>query len=130
MSAPSPGAGGLPPSRRIKRNRDFQRVRAEGGRVAHGCLLLNWLVRTPPAQSRLGVVAGKKVGAAVERARAKRLLREAFRVHQHQLRAPAEVVLVARSSIVGKAFAEAERDYLAALRRAGLLKIEGGPSEA
>jgi len=31
-------------------------------------------------------------------------------------------VLVARNSIAGKGFAEVEKDYLAALRRAGLKK--------
>jgi hypothetical protein len=34
-----------------------------------------------------------------------------------------ELVLVARNSIAGKAFAGVEKDYLTALRRAGLLKI-------
>ena len=70
----------------------------------------------------LGVVAAKRVGNAVVRSRAKRLMREAFRLHQHDLRTPAEIILVARDSIAGKAFAEVERDYLASLRSAGLLQ--------
>jgi RNase P protein component len=35
-----------------------------------------------------------------------------------------ELVLVARNSIAGRSFAEVEKDFLAALRRARLLKIE------
>jgi ribonuclease P protein component len=50
------------------------------------------------------------------------LLRESFRQHQFELAQPVEIILVARNSIAGRAFAEVEKDYLTALRRAGLLK--------
>ena len=74
------------------------------------------------AGSRLGVIASRKLGSAVTRSRARRLLRETFRLHQHDLRQPVTMVLVARSSIVGKQRAEVERDFLSALRKAKLLK--------
>jgi ribonuclease P protein component len=57
----------------------------------------------------------------VIRNRARRLLRESFRLHQNELAGPVDLVLVARPSIAGKDFAFVERDYLTALRRAGLL---------
>lgn len=71
---------------------------------------------------RLGVVTGRKLGGAIVRSRARRLLRETFRLHQHDLRHPISLVLVARSSIVNKKLPDVERDFLAVLRRAGLLK--------
>jgi RNase P protein component len=43
-------------------------------------------------------------------------------LHQHELAQPVELVLVARNSIAGKDFAGVEKDFLAALRRASLLK--------
>ncbi len=49
-------------------------------------------------------------------------LSETFRLHQHDLRQPVTIVLVARSSILGKQRADVERDFLSALRRAKLLK--------
>jgi ribonuclease P protein component len=49
-------------------------------------------------------------------------LRESFRQHQHELTQPVELVLVARNSIADRTFAEVEKDFLAALRRARLLK--------
>ena len=70
----------------------------------------------------MGVVASSKIGGAVIRTRAKRLLRESFRLHQLELAQPLDLVLVARQSIVGKELAVVERDFLAVLRKAGLLK--------
>lgn len=106
---------------RLKQTRDFARLKAQGRRLARGCVLVNW-AELSAGQSKLGVVAAKRIGNAVVRSRAKRLLRQAFRLHQHDLRVPSEIVLVARDSIADKAFADVERDYLAALRVAGLLK--------
>ncbi len=107
---------------RFKQTRDFVRLKAQGRRLARGCVLMNWAELPATGRSRFGVVAAKRIGNAVVRSRAKRLLRQAFRLHQHELRVPSEIVLVARDSIAGKAFAEVERDYLTALRSAGLLK--------
>ena len=72
--------------------------------------------------SRLGVITTRKLGPAVVRSRARRLLRETFRLHQHDLIQPVTLVLVARSSIVGKRLADVEGDFLSAMRRAKMLR--------
>jgi len=107
--------------RRIKQGRDFHRIRIEGKRFSCGCLIANWAAASGPG-SRLGVITGRKVGNAVMRSRARRLLREAFRVHQGDLRGAVDLVLVARPSIVGKGFSDVERDLLEAFRKGRLLK--------
>ena len=107
---------------RLAQSRDFARVRQQGERLAQGCLIANWNKLPDGASPRLGVVTGKRIGGAVERSRARRLLRETFRRHQHEFAKPVELVLVARNSIAGKKFAEVEKDFLTALNRAGLLK--------
>ena len=112
----------LPRERRIKQGRDFARAKTQGKRVYSGCLIANWLVLPPGSATRIGVITARKIGGAVARTRARRLLREAFRLHQPDLTQPVDLVLVAQPSIVDKAFADVERDYLAALRRARLLK--------
>lgn len=90
-----------------------------------GCLILNWCPVQGGTLSRVGVITSRKVGNAVARSRARRLLREAFRRHQNHVVAPADMVLVARNSIAGKSQAEVDRNFLGALRRAGLLRTEG-----
>ena len=120
----TPDAGRLRLGRksRLGQNRDFARVRQQGERLAQGCLIANWNRLPDGASPKLGVVTSQKIGGAVERSRARRLLRESFRQHQHELSQPVELVLVARPSIAGRGFAEVEKDFLAVLNRAGLLK--------
>jgi ribonuclease P protein component len=107
---------------RIKRTRDFSRVRQQGERLVNGCLIANWKRLPPEAVSRLGVVTSGKIGGAVVRNRARRLMRESFRLHQHELAQPLDLVLVARASIAGKPFASVEKDFLTTMRKARLLK--------
>jgi ribonuclease P protein component len=122
MPAEPPKRLRLRRSSRLAQNRDFARVRQTGQRLVCGCLIANWNRLPDGAPPKLGVVTSKKIGGAVERSRARRLLRESFRLHQHELAEPVELVLVARNSIAGKSFAGVEKDFLAALRRASLLK--------
>jgi ribonuclease P protein component len=112
----------FPRAARIKQGRDFTRVRQAGERMVVGCLIANWHRLPSGAPSRLGVVTSGRIGGAVVRSRARRLLRETFRVHQRELAVPVDLVLVARASIVGRGLAEVERDFLTTLRRAKLLK--------
>ncbi|HKW30807.1 MAG TPA: ribonuclease P protein component [Verrucomicrobiae bacterium] len=131
MPASSPDAGRRTPearrlrlrrSARLQQPRDFMRVRQQGQRLALGCLIANWRSLPEGAKPRLGVVTSRKIGGAVVRSRARRLLRESFRQHQNEFTQPVELVLVARNSIAGRNFAGVEKDFLTTLRRAGLLK--------
>ncbi len=86
----------------LRRQLDFQRIRAEGRRHDCGAFTL-WHVARPANEAgvaRVGVVASRAaVGDAVRRNRAKRRLREMFR--RHQLLAPPghDLLLVARAAL-------------------------------
>lgn len=130
MPAPAPSRRGLSRDSRLKHGRDFARLKQSGQRSVNGCLIANWLALADGSRSRLGVVVGSKIGNSVIRSRAKRLLRESFRLHQHELRQPLDLVLVGRPSIAARDFAGVEKDLLATLRRAGLLKpVESSAGE-
>jgi len=132
MSAPAAAAGSPAPDpkrqrfgrrSRLAHSGDFQRVRQAGERLVQGCLIANWHKLSTGGAPRLGVVTSKKIGGAVARSRARRLLRETFRLHQQELAQPVEMVLIARNSIAGKKLREVEKDYLTAMKRAGLMKM-------
>ena len=124
MPADPPAPLRLTRGMRLKQGREFARIKAMGRRVACGCLIANWLELPAGQPLRVGVITSRKVGAAVARNRARRLLREAFRLHQHDLRCPVDLVLVARNSIAGMKLAGVEHDFLKALRQANLLRAK------
>jgi ribonuclease P protein component len=120
VNAPLPLRFG--PEQRVKLGRDFQRTKTQGRRIVNGCLILNWVENAKSATPRLGVITSRKIGGAVVRTRARRLLREVFRRNQHRVARGVDVILVARNSIVEKRCGEVERDFVEALRRGGLVK--------
>ena len=122
MALDQPSRYRLSQAMRLRRSSEFATVKFQGQRLACGCLVINWREMPSGSKTRLGVITSRKVGISVARSRARRLLREVFRLHQHDLRVPVEVVLVARSSMANKVFASVERDYMKALRQANLIK--------
>lgn len=86
----------------LRTGREFAAVRAEGCRGEGGAFFVQVRLptvipagRTLPLR-RLGVVAPRRIGNAVARNRAKRLIRESFRLRQEALPAACDIVVVLR----------------------------------
>ena len=108
----------LPPTRRIRRRGEFQRV-FDAGRRAHGRHLTIIAAPAPGTDSRLGIVASKKLGGAVVRNRAKRLIRQVFRT-SGDLRAASDLVIIPKQSFLQAPLPDLISDYRVTLKRLSL----------
>lgn len=85
----------LSKAQRIRSSRDFARIYDLKQRAGDDFLLV-FGSRNDLGVTRFGLSVSKKHGNAVKRARLKRLLREAFRLSQHDLPAGLDLVLIPR----------------------------------
>jgi ribonuclease P protein component len=102
----------LPKSARLHRRAEFSRVRESGvSRVGKFLSMGGWI---DPAggQPRGGVITSRKVGNAVQRSRARRRLREIFRVHRPQLVAGLQMVMVAKRGAAAADFGSLREEWL------------------
>lgn len=81
---------------RLTRSADFKRVRRLGKSFAHPLVVL---VAVKGSALHIGVTAGRTVGNAVRRNRAKRLLREAARMLLPDMCPGWELLLIARQPL-------------------------------
>ena len=107
-------------AQRLRARADFERVRREGRSWSHRLLVL---VACPNASdvTRVGLAAGKRIGGAVMRNRAKRLMHEAMRQYYPRVQAGWDLVLIARASIVPVKMQDVAAALEALLRQANLV---------
>jgi len=89
----NPRPNGFPKSSRLLSRADFEPVYRLRCKAGDGTLLVFALCNARPG-TRIGLSVSKKLGNAVVRNRLKRLLREAFRLTQHDLPAGLDVVVI------------------------------------
>jgi ribonuclease P protein component len=121
------------PEQHLRRQSDIRAVREQGSRLDCRAFTVWWHRRSLPGEAvpaqtsqtassaitpvipvtaRVCVIASTAaVGAAVQRNRAKRRLREVFRHHQHLVPADCDLLLVARSSAVRWPFVELAKRF-------------------
>jgi ribonuclease P protein component len=107
---------------RLTRSTDFKRVRRTGKSYAHPFVVLVVQTSETP-RVRVGVTAGRSVGGAVQRNRAKRLLREAMRPLLPDLPPGQDLILIARPALLAKSLQEIQRVLTDLLHRAHIIPL-------
>lgn len=105
---------------RLKKSSDFQRVRRAGKAIAHPFVVLLYLPNEID-QVRVGVAAGKSIGNAVQRNRAKRVLRAAMQAFLTDLRPGFDIILIARKPVLEAKSTDLMKILHPRLEKAGLL---------
>lgn len=108
----------LPRENRLKRTKDFARVRRHG-RSAGGSLAALYVLPSRTAELQIGFSVSKRVGQATIRNLVKRRLREAVRVHLTRLRPGQHLVFIARPAAASASYVQIAAAVTQLLQRTG-----------
>ena len=107
----------------LNQNAEFRRLYKRGKSCVRKNLVL-YAMRNRSGQNRLGITAGKKVGGAVVRNRAKRRLRALYQINVPRLQPGYDVCLVARGQTAKAEFCHLQQDFLSACKYVGIWNDE------
>ena len=107
----------------LKENHLFRRTYSRGKTAADSRLAL-YVRGNGQRENRLGLTVSTKVGHAVVRNRARRRLREIYRLHEEQVLGGRDVVVVARVRAASSDYRQLERSFLRLADKLELLKKE------
>lgn len=107
----------------LKQNHIFRRLYAKG-ESAVGSFVVVYARRNGTDENRLGITTGVKLGHAVVRNRARRRIRETYRLHEARLKRGYDIVIVARSAAIDGDFAAMGKSFLHQCRKLHLLREE------
>jgi len=110
----------------ITRNNDFRRAYRRG-KSQVSPLLVTYVLKNRLGQTRVGITTSKKVGNAVTRSRARRVLREAYRGLCPRVEPGYDLVFVARGRTPGAKSTQVQKHMERHLKAAGLLTEGGTP---
>ena len=111
------------PVETLKTNSDFRRAYARGKSYTNPALVM-YVRKNRAGSCRIGITASKKIGNAVQRNRARRIIREAFRQINLPLKGHYDLVFVARTKTVYKKSTEIYDIMLPMLMNAGVIENE------
>ena len=104
----------------LKLNKDFKRLYYRGKCVAcHNVVI--YAQKSRLDMCRVGLTCGKSVGGAVQRNRAKRLMRECYRTLSPRIQGNFDIVIVAKSKISDKKCDEVLRDVKYAFKKLSII---------
>ena len=102
------------PVEHVRKRSDFELIYEKGSKQS--CRLMTMFTRERESGApRLGIAATRKMGPAVMRNRAKRLVRELFR--HHRPAGSLDVVVVPRREMLNAPYARLEAEFLSLLSR-------------
>lgn len=104
----------------LKENKDFRRLYYRGRSDAAPCLV-TYVMKNRLGQTRVGITSGKKIGNAVKRNRARRLIRAAFSEYEGRLNGDYDIVFVARTKTAQVKMQQVQQQMEDQLKKLGVL---------
>ncbi|MBR6573488.1 MAG: ribonuclease P protein component [Clostridia bacterium] len=108
----------------IKENHLFRALYHRGKSAAGKTMVVYVIKRRNQPVNRLGITVSVKLGCAVERNRARRRIRETYRLNETRLKSGFDIVIVARKAAVDGPFELLQKDLLRLCDQLGMLEAE------
>lgn len=113
------GSARLRPEFFLRKAREFAHVKAQGVSYPGRFLVLN-VTPAPDGQLRLGLIVSRRYHRrAVQRNRARRLMRESYRLLRGGIAGPLWLVVIARPHMQGRQVQDVQAELIRLLRQAG-----------
>lgn len=108
-------------SNALKENKDFKRLYYRGKSEAAPCLV-TYVMKNNVQKTRVGITSSKKIGNAVKRNRARRVIREAFSSLEGRVVGNFDIVFVARTRTTVVKMQDVLFDMEKELKKLGVIK--------
>ena len=105
----------------LKENHEFRRLYQKGASAVSGCMVV-YCRKNKLGHNRLGITVSVKLGHAVVRNRARRRLREVYRLNGGALKQGYDIILVARTRTVKASWQELNDTFMKLCRKLELLE--------
>jgi len=107
----------FPKTDRILKRGLFRRVYEQGRKIQFK-YFTSFILARPEDGARIGITATRKIGNAVQRNRARRLVREAFRRNKWLAPGGVDIVINVKRPLVEAHYRDLETEFIAFLQRA------------
>ena len=105
----------------LRRNGDFSSIYKKGKSVGDRFVVVFYRKNNLP-YTRIAFLASKKVGNSVERNRARRLMKENYRIWKGEIKEGYDMIFIARSTINGQKAFDVEKSMKRALHKAKMFQ--------
>ena len=105
----------------IKENRDFQRAYKKGKSYVSP-VVVTYIVKNKENNLQIGITTARKIGKAVQRNRARRIIRAAASAIIPELKSGYNIVFVARTRTVHAKSYDIEKALRAQFKKAGMFR--------
>ncbi len=104
----------------LNRNGIFKRAFSKGRQFASP-VLVTYIIRNRRKERRVGIITSKKIGTAVKRNRARRVIKEAYRLIFDNVLPGYDIVFVARGKTPFVKMGIVQKEMLVHLNKAGVI---------
>ena len=106
---------------KINKNREYKRIYNRGKSVSSP-VIVTYFLKNRLSIVRMGITTSKKIGNAVKRNRARRIIRAAFSAVKNEVKSGCDLIFVARSKTCFVKTGDMLKDMRFHLKKLGALK--------